>query len=113
MTTKRDTLLLKVADHYKRLWEMTREQREAQGMGAIVFTHEDAEITSSRLECEYWPMGRLRDCLRQLDEYDESVYRWLRQADECDGLPVVVFSPGSKAGTLDLTFHTMTQAHRN
>ena len=113
MNTKRDSLLLKVADHYQHLWAMICEHRKDQGLGAIVFTDEDAEITSGRVDCEYWPMGRLRDCLRQLDEYDESVYRWLRQAEACDGLPVVVFSPGSKAGTLDLTFHTMTQAHKN
>jgi len=113
MVSKRDSLLLRVADHYERLWDYTQERRETQGLGAIVFTHEDAEISTSHLECEYWPMGRLRDCLRQLDEYDESVYRWLRQAEECDALAVVVFSSGANPGTLDLTFHTMTQAHRN
>lgn len=113
MISKRESLLLKVADQYERLWGLTRERREEQGIGAIVFMHEDAEISTNRVECEYWPMGKLRDCLRQLDEYDESIYRWLLQADETDGLPVVVFSPGEHPGTLDLSFHTMTQAHRN
>ena len=112
MTPKREHLLPNVADHHERLWDLTQEHRETHGLGAIVFTRDDAEITTGRLECEYWPMEKLRDCLRQLDEYDESVYRWLKQAEESDALPVVVFAPGSSPGTLDLTVHTMTQAHR-
>jgi hypothetical protein len=113
LENKRDELLIRVADNYGRLRDYRENRMRCDGLGALVFLNQEAEISESRIDCEYWTMGKIRDCLRQLDEYDERVYRWLREADDIDALPVVVFSPGEHPGTLDLTFHKMMQNATN
>jgi len=113
MENKRDELLIRVADNYGRLRNYREDRRKRDGLGALVFLDQEAEISESRIDCEYWTMGKIRDCLRQLDEYDERVYRWLREAEHTAALPVVVFSPGECPGTLDLTFHMMMQSPSN
>jgi hypothetical protein len=113
MENKRDELLIRVADNYGRLRGYREDRMRCDGLGALVFLSEGAEISESRVDCEYWTMQKIRDLLRQLDEYDERVYRWLREADDIDALPVVIFTPGQLPGTLDLTFHKMMQSPRN
>jgi hypothetical protein len=105
---KRVCLLDRVNSNFGLLRTYTCRRRQENGLGALVFFREDAEISRRRIDCEYWSVGRLRDCLRQLDEYDEVVYRWAREAVESDSLPVVLFTPGERPNTITVAFHTMT-----
>ena len=105
---ERECLLDRVTMNFGLLRRYTSSRRQENGLGAVVFFREDAEISRQKIDCEYWSVGRLRDCLRQLDEYDEVVYRWAREAVESDSLPVVVFGPGERPNTISLAFHTLT-----
>ncbi len=113
MENRRDELLIRVADNYGRLRGYRDDRMRCDGLGALVFLNEEAEISESRIDCEYWSLQKIRGFLRQLDEYDERVYRWLMEADDIDALPVVVFTAGQRPGTLDLTFHKMMQNPSN
>lgn len=105
----RHTILLgSVAKNFDSLMRYSQENTRELGRGALVFFEDQLEGTGPHPGCEYWTMGKLRDCLRQLDEYDECVYRWLLEAEAHDALAVVVFSPGTRPGTMDMSFHTMT-----
>jgi hypothetical protein len=102
------SLMTTVVHRFDRLLQHAQESERELGLGAIVLFEADVDPDDETLGGEYWTMGKIRESLRQLDEPDESVFRWLRDAREFESLPLVVFSPGAKSGTIVMTFHTLT-----
>jgi hypothetical protein len=102
------SLMTSVVHRFDRLLRYAQDSERELGLGAIVLFETDLDPGDETLGGEYWTMGKIRESLRQLDEPDECVYRWLRDAREGESLPLVVFSPGTKPGTMVMTFHTMT-----
>jgi len=102
------SLMTSVVHHFDRFLRYAQDSGRELGLGAIVLFEADVDPGDEMLGSEYWTMGKIRESLRQLDEPDECVYRWLRDAHEGESLPLVVFSPGTKPGTMVMTFHTMT-----
>ena len=102
------SVMTSVVHRFERLLRYAHESERELGLGAIVLFETDLDPADEMLGGEFWTMGKIRESLRQLDEPDECVYRWLRDSQESESLPLVVFSPGSKPGTMVMTFHTMT-----
>lgn len=97
-----------VVRRFEQFRSYAHESERELGLGAVVLFESDMNPSDEMLGSEFWTMGKIRESLRQLDEPDECVYRWLRGALESDSLPLLVFSPGSKPGTMEMTFHTLT-----
>jgi hypothetical protein len=102
------SLMTSVVQRFDRLLRYAHDSERELGLGAIVLFETDVDPGDEMLGGEYWTMGKIRESLRQLDELDECVYRWLRDACDGESLPMVVFCPGTKPGTMVMTFHTMT-----
>lgn len=102
------TLMTSVVHRFDRLLRHAHASGQELGLGAIVLFEADMDPADEMLGGEYWTMGKIRESLRQLDEPDECVYRWLRDARDGESLPLVVFSPGAKPGTMVMTLHTLT-----
>jgi hypothetical protein len=102
------SLMTSVVHRFDRLLRHALESEREVGPGAIVLFENDLNLADDMLGGEFWTMGKIRESLRQLDEPDECVYRWLREAHEGESLALVVFSPGLSPGTMIMTFHTMT-----
>jgi len=107
------SLITSLVHHFERLLRLAQDSERELGLGAIVLSEADVDLADEMLGSEFWTMGKIRESLRQLDEPDECVYRWLRDAQDGESLPLVVFSPGAKPGTMVMTFHTMTHHQAN
>jgi hypothetical protein len=76
--------------HFDELRTLWRKHLRADGLGVLVFESGDHPAQDDALECEYWTLGALRAALREHEENDEVVYRYLQLATTGEGFPVVI-----------------------
>jgi len=91
-------------DEFRALW---LDHVRDKGLGALVFSLDEVSGDEDEIQCEYWTLSELRDYVRRMQECDEVVYTWLKNAEHAGGYPIVIFSRGSEPDCEQLHFSSV------
>ena len=88
--------------NFEELLEAWTARITERGPGALVFRRSSIRREDGKLRFEFWTMAEMRRRLRELGEFDEFVYGWLRTMKEVQGFGIVIL--GEADGTDEILF---------
>lgn len=76
--------------NFEELYSVWSRNMDRRGMGALVFMYGDSGTPENGVDFAYLTLGELRDFLSRYTDNQGFVYRWVKQAETAQGIPVLI-----------------------
>ncbi len=86
----RDDIIRITHANFDAFFDVWKSNMDRGALGALVFVSRDSEGSPGAIECVYMTLTELRDYFAAVDGTHASAYRWVKQAESVNGIPVVI-----------------------
>ncbi len=86
----KDDIIRTTHANFDAFFEVWKGNMDRGAIGALVFVSRDGDGSQSEIECVYMTLTELHDYFAAVGGIPGSAYRWIKQAESVNGIPIVI-----------------------